>query len=234
MISVVRRWLPRLAETGVGLAALLAVTAAPQIAQATIAPFRYTPPRRELPVTPDLFGSIAIKGGHAPQEVRWRQVMHEDLSGPGPWRAVVDRVRGLAPDERIQTINSWVNHRIQYADDRQVYGVEDHWASASESLERGRGDCEDYAIAKLELLREAGVPAGDLYLMVVQDLVARQAHALAAVWSQGRFVILDSRSDEIQSAGGAADYRPIMTLGDDAVWVHGFALAAGPSAPASR
>jgi predicted transglutaminase-like cysteine proteinase len=233
MTCISRRRFHWLAETAVGLAAFLAVSTAPQIVHATIAPFHYTPHRVELPLGPNLFGSVAIGIGHAPQQERWRQVMHEGLDGPGPWRAILDEVRGMAPDEGIRAINTWVNHRIQFASDREVYGVEDYWASATESLSRGRGDCEDTAIAKLDLLREAGLPASDLYLVLVQDLVARQAHALAVVRVDGGWVVLDNRTDEIQPAEAASDYRPILTLGEDAVWLHGFAVAAGrPATPA--
>jgi predicted transglutaminase-like cysteine proteinase len=233
MTRILRRRLPWLAETVLGLAVVLALGAAPQAAHATITPFHYTPHGRQLPAQPDLFGSIAISAGHAAQEARWRQVMHEDLGRPGPWRAILDQVRGKAPEDRIRAINGWVNGRIQFASDQAVYGVGDYWASATESLTRGRGDCEDYAIAKLELLREAGVPVDDLYLVVAQDLVAREAHALAVVRVDDGFVVLDSRSDEIQRADTARDYRPIMTLGDGSVWVHGYAVAAARTAPRS-
>ena len=238
MARVMRRLLRRLAKTGVDLAAFLAVIAAPQIVHATAAPHHYSPHRRGVPMEPNLFGSIAIKSGHVAQEIRWRQAMNEDLDGPGPWRAVLDRVRGLAPDDRVRTINSWVNQHIHFASDRAVYGVDDYWATATESLSRGRGDCEDYAIAKLELLRAAGAPADDLYLVLVQDLVSRQTHALAVVRTDGGLAVLDNRSDEIQAGDTAGDYRPIMTLGDDAVWIHGFAVAAvaarGAQVPATK
>lgn len=226
------RWL---AETAAGLAALLAATAVPQVGHATITPFHYTPHVRQLPVQPNVFGSIAFKAAQAPQQARWRQVMREDLSGSGPWTAILDRVRGLAPAERIRAINSWVNQRIQFASDRAVYGVDDYWAGPTEALNKGRGDCEDYAIAKLALLRQAGISASDLYLVVAQDLIAREAHALAVVRTDEGLVVLDSRSDEIQSADTARDYRPILTLGDEAVWIHGFVVAsAAPKGTVAR
>ena len=98
MTCILRRRFHWLAETLAGLAAFLALTTAPQIVHATIAPFHYTPHRAELPIGPALFGSVAIGIGHAPQQARWRQVMHESLDGPGPWRAVLLPLipRGLA------------------------------------------------------------------------------------------------------------------------------------------
>ena len=38
-------------------------------------------------------------------------------------------------------------------------------------MRRGRGDCEDYAIAKLQMLRAAGFEDRDLYLVIAKDLI---------------------------------------------------------------
>ena len=37
---------------------------------------------------------------------------------------------------------------VKYSDDKDIYGINDYWASPYEFLARDRGDCEDYAIAK--------------------------------------------------------------------------------------
>jgi predicted transglutaminase-like cysteine proteinase len=105
----------------------------------------------------------------------------------------------------------------------RIYGMRDHWATAAESLRRGQGDCEDYAIAKMEILRAAGVPARDLNLVIVRDLVRRQDHAVLAVRTDDGFVILDSSTDRVMFAADVRDYRPIMTFNSQGAWIHGYA-----------
>ena len=50
------------------------------------------------------------------------------------------------------------NRRIVFRDDSEVWGQVDHWASPLELLDKGRGDCEDYAIAKYFSLLALGMP----------------------------------------------------------------------------
>lgn len=59
--------------------------------------------------------------------------------------------------EKIDAVNSLVNDMIEYTKDPVQYGVADYWATPRETLESGAGDCEDYAILKYYILKEAGV-----------------------------------------------------------------------------
>ncbi|MFP4546373.1 MAG: transglutaminase-like domain-containing protein [Methanomassiliicoccales archaeon] len=60
--------------------------------------------------------------------------------------AVADRIRSDVPMDRsvnqIAAAFQWVRDNVEYKSD--AYG--DYWQSASETLERGTGDCEDQAI----------------------------------------------------------------------------------------
>jgi predicted transglutaminase-like cysteine proteinase len=94
-------------------------------------------------------------------------------------------------------------------------------ASYAASL-RGRGDCEDYAIAKLQMLRAAGFADRDLYLVIAKDLVRRSDHALLVVRADGRLLVLDNGTDRILDAQDAGDYRPVLTYSATAAWTHGY------------
>lgn len=192
--------------------------------------------------SPDLFGSVALAAGHTPEDAKWRRVADYVPAGAGPWSAVLAQARHQSSREQLGTVNAWVNHAIAYAPDVANYGVADYWGTARESLARGRGDCKDYAITKMELLRALGVPSDDLYLVLVKDLVRRQDHAVLAVRLEGRFVVLDSGFDGVMDADDVRDYRPILTYSGARTWVHGYrrtanvmvASAAGPAAPISQ
>ena len=47
----------------------------------------------------------------------------------------------------LDEINRHVNRIIQPATDQDLYGVDEHW-----TIPRDRGDCEDYALLKRQIL----------------------------------------------------------------------------------
>ena len=168
---------------------------------------------------PDLFGSKAIRIGSTRLDSKWRSV-----SRAGGSQALTRVAYSASGDraEQLREVNAAVNHRITFSEDRVTYGQADHWANAQESLRRGRGDCEDYAIAKMQVLRAAGIPSRDLMLVIVRDLVRRQDHAVLAVRTGDGFVILDSNTDKVLRAEDVVDYRPIMTFSSEGTWIHGY------------
>ena len=52
-----------------------------------------------------------------------------------------------------ETPESWVSRSIRWASDYDVYGNLEYWASPSETILAGRGDCEDRAILTSSLNR---------------------------------------------------------------------------------
>lgn len=58
--------------------------------------------------------------------------------------------------EKLDAVNSWYNY-IQYASDKKLYHVNDYWATLYEFVGKGKGDCEDYTIAKYYTLKELGI-----------------------------------------------------------------------------
>jgi len=171
---------------------------------------------------PSIFGSVALRVGHTALDGRWLRAAYAPQPTDARWREVVHAAGALSEHARLQLANTWINHRIAFESDLENYGVSDYWASARESLARGRGDCEDYAIAKMELLRAAGVPAADLYLVVAKDLVRRADHAILVVRMSDGFWVLDSGTDEVMPANAVQDYRPVVTFSAGKAWLHGF------------
>jgi len=58
--------------------------------------------------------------------------------------------------KKLNVVNTWVN-QLRYKSDKQVYGVNDYWATLYEFVGKNMGDCEDYTIAKYYILKELGV-----------------------------------------------------------------------------
>lgn len=57
--------------------------------------------------------------------------------------------------DAIAYVNRLVNQMIQPVSDFEHYGVIENWVMFPEDM---KGDCEDYALSKMEILRQAGFP----------------------------------------------------------------------------
>ena len=122
----------------------------------------------------------------------------------------------------VATVNRWVNRSIQHAEDRELYGRADYWADAATTLRLGKGDCEDFALLKMELLAAAGVARDDMVLTLARDLIRRRDHAVLLVKTDAGFVMLDNVGDAPLDARSDHGYRPVMSLGAKQSWLHGY------------
>ncbi len=107
--------------------------------------------------------------------------------------AIVAQGRLQTGRARIGIINRAINLAIRPMSDLAQWGVLDRWSAPLETLTTGRGDCEDYAIAKYVALIQAGVAAEDVRLVIVHDLAVGENHAVVATRLNGDWIILDNR-----------------------------------------
>ena len=180
---------------------------------------------------PDVFGSVALKVANTRLNWRWSKVERAPVGGDAARYAAT--LADFDAVERLEAVNLYVNRRVQFTDDSRQYGRDDVWTSASETLRRGRGDCEDYAIAKLQMLRRAGLADRDLYLVIVKDLVSRADHAVLVVRAAGRMFVLDNGTDKLLDSEEIRDYRPVLTFASGATWTHGYRVNRDPVAIAA-
>lgn len=159
---------------------------------------------------PDVFNSVALSIGRSPLDARWNQVSGAGVGGNAG--AFAASLRGQDVLAKLEAVNGYVNGRVRFVDDRVQFGVADRWLAPAETLTRGRGDCEDFALAKRAMLRAAGVPDKDLYLVVLKDLSRRADHAVLVVRAAGRFLVLDNGTDRIVDSSDVADYKPMLTF----------------------
>lgn len=69
---------------------------------------------------------------------------------------LIEDLQNESDIKKLNTVNTWING-IKYKSDKQIYGVSDYWATMYEFVGRGKGDCEDYTIAKYYILKELGI-----------------------------------------------------------------------------
>ena len=126
--------------------------------------------------------------------------------------AIVELGRKHEGRARLGWLNRTVNITIKPTTDWALYGDADYWASPLQTLESGAGDCEDYAIVKYVVLRELGVAADDLRIVIVRDDKRLTEHAIVAVRSERKWLVLDNQTMAIVNTEDASNYRPLFTL----------------------
>ena len=142
---------------------------------------------------------------------------------------IVDAAKKREGRARIGEINRAVNLSIAAASDKIQYGVEDRWASPLTTFTSGRGDCEDYALAKYAALRAVGFDDSDLRLLIVPLPASQTDHAVLSVRHEGRWLVLDNRRFAMLDVA-YLDAVPLFALRQDDRPLHSTAVRAA-SAP---
>lgn len=181
---------------------------------------------------PDVFNSVALPIAHSSLDRRWRKIANGPVGANSA--AYASGLAGRPAIAKLEAVNHYVNARVSFVDDIRQYGVSDYWTSAADTLRRGRGDCEDYAIAKLQLLRRAGFADKDLYLVILRDALRRADHAVLVARADGRLLVLDNGTDRLIDSYEMPDYRPIVTFSGNKVWTHGYRREVPPMVLASN
>jgi predicted transglutaminase-like cysteine proteinase len=176
-----------------------------------------TPPTPTRPAAPHLFGMAALPIGNVASQEKWESARFGSLAEhPGAWAEMLDQADKVSGGNPLEMVNLWVNWHMAYRED--VGG--DQWTRAGPALERGFGDCEDFALTKMALLAALGVPWDEMFLVLVRDRRNTQ-HAILAVRQAGRLYVLDNRTDKIQAAEEIDEYTPILGLSGSFAWTYG-------------
>lgn len=143
------------------------------------------------------------------------------------WQRVLDETKGLAnAEDKLRRINEFFNRRIQFADDQQVWGQSDYWATPMETLAKGMGDCEDFTIAKYFSLLEVGIPNEKLRLIYVRARIGgpasevQQAHMVLAWYPapDAEPLVLDNLITEMRPASRRPDLAPVFSFNSQGIW----------------
>jgi predicted transglutaminase-like cysteine proteinase len=137
---------------------------------------------------------------------------------PPDWSALVRSLGGLGPRAKVEAANRAIN-RYPYVSSWVNWREANRWETPYEFLRKG-GECEDYAIAKYFLLREAGMPADDLRIVVVHDVRRGIDHAVAVAYVQGEALMLDNQSQAVVPTWSVRDYWPYYSINEQGWWRH--------------
>lgn len=167
----------------------------------------------------DFLDSKRVRIGKTSFDRDWRRVRSESLSRSQRPNELLVGESNLAIVERV---NQWVNHNIKYVEDRDLFGRADYWAGARKTLKIRKGDCEDIALTKMQLLAAAGFSRADMFITIARDTVRRADHALLVVKVDDRYVVLDNATDVVLDGGLSHGYTAILSFAADKSWIHGY------------
>ena len=129
---------------------------------------------------------------------------------------------GLTEQDLLTRVNQWVNREIAYVNDDRNYRQRDFWATAEQTIARGSGDCEDFAILKMQMLRAAGVDTRRMKLVLLRDLAANADHAFLLVQTDAGKVVLDNVTDRLYDGSQSNAVRPVLSFSENRRWVHAY------------
>lgn len=143
-------------------------------------------------------------------------------------RALLDsiaRASAQPEEQRLEAINQFFNRRIYFREDIDVWGQVDYWASPLETMIRGQGDCEDYAIAKYFSLQASGISVSKLRLVYVRAALGSPAtppvaHMVLAYYAtpSSEPLILDNLVPEVLPASRRRELTPVFSFNTEGLW----------------
>lgn len=114
---------------------------------------------------------------------------------------------------KLRAINQRVNNRVSYETDTYLWHETDYWETPQEVVERRAADCEGFAILKMYLAKEAGVPLDQMAILVGSLGYAREPHALLGAKVGQVVVTLDNKTGSIVALNNRSDFTPIYSIG---------------------
>lgn len=150
-------------------------------------------------------------------------------SAVAAWRELLRQAASEPEAVKLRRVNDFFNRRIRFSEDEVVWGKPDYWATPLETLGRGEGDCEDFAIAKYVTLKLLGVPAEKLRLSYVKARIGGpqssvvQAHMVLSYYPAPAEepLVLDNLIAELRPASRRPDLTTVFSFNAEGLWVSG-------------
>lgn len=150
-------------------------------------------------------------------------------SAVAAWRELLTQTAGQPDLVRLERVNAFFNRRVRFDEDKAIWGKADYWATPLETLGRGAGDCEDFAIAKYVTLKLAGVSPEMLRLTYVKARIGGpqstvvQAHMVLSYYPapDAEPLVLDNLVSDIRPASRRPDLSTIFGFNAEGMWVGG-------------
>ncbi len=153
------------------------------------------------------------------------------------WRGLLTSSASQPEVAKLRQVNDFFNRRTRFGEDSEIWGMSDYWATPLETLGRGAGDCEDFAIAKYVTLSLLGIPPGKMRLTYVKARIGGpqssivQAHMVLSYYPapEAEPLVLDNLISDIRLASRRPDLTTIFGFNAEGLWVGGATPRVGNS-----
>lgn len=185
-----------------------------------------------VPEDPAQFESDPLIGGHKFITTSFKSLQKWDrvrayVMGEKPmeesalktWVEWARSLRDQPINKRLAAINRKVNAAFRYQIDRKTWGKDDYWETPAEAVEKGRLDCEDFAIFKMYLAYAAGIEAEDMAILVGRIPSTGEGHAILLAGGNGTGYLLDNRSPYIVDTDTYGDFKVLYSVDFNDVWM---------------
>ncbi len=182
--------------------------------------------RIALAVCAVFYALIALSGGDfslssellQKAEIKYGREARSRLSA---WEELIRGDRSRTDRDKLQKVNHFFNSRIRFANDLEVWGVEDYWATPVEFLGKGAGDCEDFAISKYFTLKAMGVSDEKLRITYVKAVQYNIHHMVLTYYPEPEAepLVLDNLVDSINPASRRPDLVPVFGFNGSGLWM---------------
>lgn len=159
---------------------------------------------------------LSLAGTAARADPGGRDLRHD-------WRLALQALQTRSEADKIEAVNRQVNRQLHFSEDRTLWRQGDYWATPEETLQRGRGDCEDYAILKYFSLRALGIAPDRLWLVFTRLRVGGEhggitlPHMVLAYYPApgSEPLILDNLVTTLYPASRRRDLEPVFSFNQE-------------------
>lgn len=158
------------------------------------------------------------------------------------WERMLHGLADLDDIEKLKRVNLFFQNNVRFRSDQALWGVSDYWATPMETLGKGFGDCEDYAIAKYISLRFAGIDDAKLRLIYVRARIGGphssvfEPHMVLGYYAdpQAEPLILDNLINTVALASERTDLSPVFSFNSAGLWAGHLSANQATSSPTAR
>ena len=159
---------------------------------------------------------------HQDERENIRRCLHSATACNHPFaglKLVLDRGASLNREQQLRLVNRYIN-RQRYVDDRisTKSGAGNQWETLTEFLRSG-GDCEDFAVAKYFILREFGVDADDMRIVIGKEKQRATHHAMLAIRFEDEVWLLEN-DNRIHRNGNQDINEFVYAINEHGIWDH--------------
>lgn len=131
------------------------------------------------------------------------------------WQALVKNSANQPELKKLALVNQFFD-KIPY-----VLDQDDYWMTPLELIEKNKGDCEDFAIAKYFTLKAMGVNEERLRITYVKAIKLNLPHMVLTYYPtvDSDPLVLDILTKEILPSSQRTDLIPVYSFNADSLWL---------------